>query len=221
MVQDVESIIEGEYYTIYYATSDMSSLQTMYGIVDFKDENSVLFKSLDQSSYDLQKIRYNQYNERSKELWISSDSSRYTKEVDVYDCIPWKSTYEIQCFAHHWNKYSGTLVLCMPGFDINPISKPVGDDDEFELSFEDGTSINFSGEYKNSDRVGSLIFKGKDVLENKNVKINNNIRITELCYSDKSWFTEQVPFSEDANGFRIQIDSIKNYDSIRRDRGRR
>lgn len=218
MVQDMNDIVDGECYTIYYANNDASSLKTMYGIPDFRDGNSILFKSLDQSSHHIHKMRYNTSDERSKEFFVANkDGSRHTRDVDVYDCVPWKSEFDIQCFAYHWGQFSGDLKICMPGFDANPISKQIGDKDEFVLIFEDGTSIKFSGIYKNSHKVGSLIFEDKDVLEGHKVEINNNIWITELNCYEKPWFTEQVPFSEDVNGFRIQIDNPKRYYTINRE----
>lgn len=211
MNQNIQDAGCNNIYTIYYAAGDLSSLSMMYGRIQYRDSNSVLFKSLSITPHFKKKLRYYKGEKSSKLLSMMDKSdNKYSKDIDVYDCIPWKSTYEIHGFTHHWTR-SGTLNLCIPQIAVGNIKTTIsaGETTEYKIKF-DNTNIDFEIEYYEHWDQGLIRFNNQNISKN-NIEINNNMYISEATFVNKDWFNNQVPYPNNSLGFRIHSDNTEEF----------
>lgn len=218
MVQKIDNIFEHLTYTIYYANNDKSSLESLVGSPEYIDENTVIFNAHENNLGKVQKIRYNT-NKDSLLLKIRNENDKkFTKTINVYDCIPWESTYEIQGYVKQWGSTVGHLKLFVPNEVFGIVSDVVSskcDRDVFTITFEDSTEVEFEAIYDKFEESGNLIFNGdKSVLDNGHTEISSNISVYGLDYSERDWVRDVIPFSEDIQGFKIQIDDEKEFKNI-------
>lgn len=222
MVQKIKNIFEHHTYTIYYANNDSSSLESMVGSPEYKNKNTVLFNSHENNLAETQKIKYN-IDEESRLLKIHNKNDQtFTKSIKVYDCIPWKSTYEIQGYVYNWGSTVGTIKLFVPNGVFGIVTEVISstcDRDVFTITFEDETEVEFTAVYDKYEDTGTILFSGyEDVLDDGYTEINNNISVSGLEYSELDWVEDAVPFSKNIQGFRIQIDNEKEFKNMTEER---